>query len=143
MFLVSACLAGIKCRYNGSSKPECEIVDLFRSGEVIAVCPEQLGGLTTPRLPSQFYGGTGDDVLDGKAKLLRADGLDITANYIEGAHAVLRIMKELNLSKAVLKARSPACGVGEVWRENNLVKGYGVCASLLLREGYQVIAGGV
>lgn len=143
MFLVSACLAGIRCRYNGGSKPEREIVDLFKSGEVIAVCPEQLGGLTTPRPPSQFYGGTGEDVLDGKAKLIRQDGVDLTSYYIEGAYAVLRIMKELNLNKAVLKARSPACGVGTVWCENELVNGYGVCSSLLLREGYQVIAGGI
>ena len=124
MFLVSACLAGIKCRYDGASKPAPEIVELYNSGEAILVCPEQLGGLTTPRLPAQFYSGTGEDVLCGKAKVVRKDGADITGNYLEGAKAVLKIMRELGIKDAILKSRSPACGAGIVWREGKLVKGY-------------------
>jgi uncharacterized protein YbbK (DUF523 family) len=142
MILVSACLAGIKCRYNGSSKPESAIVDLYKTGEAIAVCPEELGGLPIPRPPAQFQGGTGEEVLDGKAMLVRADGADVTAQFIAGAEAVLRIMKELNLNEAILKSRSPSCGKGMVYREGKLVPGNGVCAALLLRNGIKVMSGG-
>ena len=142
MILVSACLAGIKCRYNGGSKPEPEIMALYKSGEAIAACPEELGGLAIPRPPAQFQGGTGDDVLKGKARVVREDGADVTENYIAGANAVLRIMRELNLHEATLKARSPSCGMGLVWREGRLVEGNGVCAALLLKEGIKIIVGG-
>ena len=142
MILVSSCLAGIKCRYDGEAKPEPGIEALYKSGEAIAVCPEQLGGLAIPRPPAQFYGGTGDDVLDGKARVVRMDGADVTENYIAGANAVLRIMKELKLREALLKARSPSCGMGMVWREGKLMEGNGVCAALLLREGVKITVGG-
>jgi uncharacterized protein YbbK (DUF523 family) len=141
MILVSGCLAGIKCRYNGGSKPESAIVALYKAGEAIAVCPEELGGLSIPRPSAQFQGGTGEDVLDGKAKLIRADGADVTEQFIAGAKAVLQIMKDLSLKEAILKSRSPSCGIGAVHREGKLVEGNGVCAALLLREGIKVKVG--
>ena len=138
MILISACLAGIPCRYDGSAATNSDMVKLLQSGEAIAVCPEELGGLTTPRSPSQFHGGTGEDVLDRKARLISLDGRDVTKNFIAGAKAVLRIARELNLSKAVMKAKSPSCGKGTVYRGKSLTKGNGVCTALLLRHGFKV-----
>jgi uncharacterized protein YbbK (DUF523 family) len=143
MILVSACLAGINCRYDGGTAPVPDIVDLYESGEAIAVCPEVLGGLATPRLPAQFRGGTGEDVLVGKARVVRSDGVDVTGQFLGGAHAVLRIMKEIGLNEAILKARSPSCGKGLVRNDGRIMKGNGVCAALLLRQGCKVIEGGV
>ncbi len=98
--------------------------------------------MPTPRPPAHLVGGTGDDVLDGKARILTKDGVDVTDQYINGAEAVLRIAQELGLSTAVFKAKSPACGEGRVYCEGKLVRGHGVCTALLLRHCCVVRMGG-
>ena len=138
MVIVSACLAGIDCRYDGRPCPEPEVVDLYRSGGAIALCPEELGGLSTPRPRAFFEGGIGEDVLDGEARVVRANGEDVTRHFIRGAEAVLRVAGELRIKTAILKAGSPSCGKGRVYLGEELVPGNGVCAALLMRKGREV-----
>lgn len=132
--LCSSCLLGIKCRYDGEGKTHPrttpELIRLMRAGLVVPVCPEQLGGLPTPRAPASVVGGDGGDVLDGKARVLTVDGDDVTSSFLRGAHEVLSIARMAGCRNAVLKSKSPSCGSGSA------VGGVlGVTAALLKREG--------
>ncbi len=142
MILVSACLAGVPCRYDGKSCPDREVIGLLPEGEAVALCPEELGGLPTPRSPAEFVGGTGEDVLDGKARVVCRNGEDVTESFVSGAEAVLRVVRDLGVSHAIFRARSPSCGRGRVYVEGKLVKGDGVCTALLLQNGCKVTAKG-
>lgn len=82
MKIVSACLAGINCMWNGESKLCQEVIDLVKQGKAIPICPEQLGGLKTPRIPQEIQNGTGEDVLDGKCKVVNKNGEDVTKQFI-------------------------------------------------------------
>lgn len=142
MLIVSKCLTGCPCRYDGQSKPDPRIAALVVSGEAVAVCPEQLGGLPTPRTPSELT-GTGEDVLDGLAKVVTKDGRDVTAEFIRGAEAALAEAVRVGAGSALLKARSPSCGLGEVYDgtfSGALTEGNGVTAALLMRKGIKVIS---
>jgi len=129
VYLVSGCLLGLACRYDGRVKeyPECRraLADKF----LVPVCPEQLGGLPTPREPADLVGGDGAAVLEGLARVLTRSGGDVTANFVAGAEQVLRIARELQVVGAYLKSGSPSCGAGLV---------LGVTAALLRREGVVV-----
>jgi uncharacterized protein YbbK (DUF523 family) len=103
------------------------------------MCPEELGGLSTPRPPAEISEGDGHDVLDGSARLLRSDGSEVTAEFVAGAQAVLREVKERGIKVALLKSKSPSCGAGTTHAGGQVVSGYGVCAALLLREGIEVM----
>ena len=92
----------------------------------IPVCPEQLGGLATPRTPANLVGGDGHDVLAGRAAVIDANGLDVSAEFIRGAEQVLAIARAQNITLALLKSRSPSCGLGQPT---------GVTAALLLTNG--------
>ena len=138
--IVSACLVGIKCRYDGGDSYDKELVN---SGQpFIPVCPEQLAGLPTPRAKAEIAGGGGGDggpeVLVGRARVLDSNGNDLTARFIAGAEEVLKIMRLTNARRAVLKEKSPSCGVAKIKREGKRVKGMGVLAALLKREGIEV-----
>lgn len=128
LVLVSACLAGLQTRYDGrlAEHPAC----LAELEEVIwiPVCPEQLGGLPTPRSPADIVGGNGNDVLDGRARVICRDGEDVTAEFIRGAKQVLSIAVRHQVKKVLLKARSPSCGVAKT----------GVTTALLIRHGFEV-----
>ena len=128
IIMVSACLAGLTTRYDGKviSYPEC-IAEIERY-RWIPVCPEQLGGLSTPRCPADIIGGDGNDVLDGTARVVCSDGTDVTDAFIKGARQVLDIAERQPVKKIFLKARSPSCGVTAL----------GVTAALLMRSGYDV-----
>ncbi len=142
MKLVSACLCGINCNYKGESKPDKAIIELIMTGDAIPVCPEQFGGLATPRPPSEIRDGTGLDVLDGKAKVINSEGIDVTNEFMKGAFEVLKVAKIANATEAILKARSPSCGHGEVYDGSFgrvLIKGEGVTAALLRRNGITVL----
>ena len=78
MILVSACLVGCRCRYDQGAKPHDPVIALIREGKAVPVCPEQMGGLPTPRLPAEIIGGDGDDVLDGRARVVNVAGEDVT-----------------------------------------------------------------
>jgi len=137
MKIVSACLAGINCKYDGKNKLNRKVRALIKKGEAIVVCPEQLGGLPTPREPANLT-GDGKDVLEGRAKVLTRSGKDVTKNFIRGAREVLRLAKLLRVKEAILKARSPSCGSGRVWISGRVRKGDGVTAALLKKNGIKV-----
>ena len=141
MKLVSACLIGIKCAYYGKSRTNRDLLALFQRGELIPVCPEQLGGLTTPRLEAEIYGGTGKNVIEKKAKVIEKDGTDVTQHFIRGAYEVLYIAKKIGIKEAILKARGPSCGCGRIYDgtfSGTLVDGDGVTTALLKMYGIQV-----
>ncbi len=98
--LVSACLLGMPCRYDASSKPVESVIRLASKYELVPVCPEQLGGLSTPRLPCEICG----------ERVLRSDGEDLSTFYQEGAWKTLQIAKENQVKFAILKEKSPSCG---------------------------------
>ena len=140
--LCSACLLGIKCRYDGRDKPNAKVLDLAKKEILIPVCPEQLGGLSSPRDPSEAA-GIGSEVLDGKAKVVTRAGKDVTQNFIKGAEEVLKLAKLFNIKEAILKQRSPSCGCGKIYDgtfSNTLIDGDGVASALLKRNSINVIS---
>lgn len=143
MILVSACLCGVKCRYNGDAKPDEEVIALLREGKAIPVCPEQLGGLPVPRPPAEIMEGDGEAVLDGSACVRNRQGQDVTQAFIAGAEETLNIARLSGAQKAILKANSPSCGVGVIYDgtfSGNTRAGDGVAAALLRRNGIKVEA---
>jgi uncharacterized protein YbbK (DUF523 family) len=141
MKIVSACLVGINCRFDGKSKLDSHLLKVFKGGELLPVCPEQLGGLPTPRVPAKMVGGDGYDVVDGKTKVINEKNEDVTKNFIRGATEVLRIAKLLNIEEAILESKSPSCGSGKACDEasGSFIKGDGVLTALLKRNGIHVI----
>lgn len=140
--LVSACLLGQACRYDGASKPSAAAfaqVEAWRAAgdEVIAVCPEELGGLGTPRPAAELRGGDGHRVLDGMALVVAtADGSDVTQAFVAGARAALA--QAPGATSALLKANSPSCGVGVTEIDGQRRPGDGVFAALLRRSGVAI-----
>lgn len=139
MFGASACLVGLKTRFDGTDAPDDAVRRLFVEGKVIPLCPEQLGGLTTPRLRSEIAQGSGEDVLDGKSAVLLEDGTDVTLQFLRGANEVLRIVEEMGIKRFYLKKNSPSCGMGKIYVKGKLTKGNGVCAAALMRAGVELI----
>lgn len=140
--LVSACLLGVNCRYDGQNELNEKVTRLAAQEVLIPVCPEQLGGLGTPRESMGIIGGGGSEVLDGKARVVDRSGKDVTENLVRGAEEVLKIAKSLGVKDAILKAKSPSCGCGKIHSgafSDMLVKGNGVTAELLKRNGIHVI----
>lgn len=136
MYLVSACLAGVNSRYDGGNNLSPKIVKLINEGKAILVCPEQLGGLTTPRLPCEIIHGA-----NGNIRVINSEGEDFTKEFNKGAEETLKIAKLVGAKEAVLKARSPSCGKGQVYDgyfKKNLVKGNGITTDLLEKNGIKV-----
>ncbi len=141
MILVSACLVGCRCRYDQGSKPHDPVIALIREGKAVPVCPEQMGGLPTPRLPAEIIGGDGDDVLDGRARVVNSAGEDVTAQFLAGAREALRMAEAAGAAVAILKERSPSCGSAAIYDgsfSGGVRSGVGVTAALLRRHGLQV-----
>lgn len=135
---VSACLLGEPCRYNGTGKLDEAITARARAAGALALCPEVLGGLSTPRQPSEIVGGDGEDVLQGRAKVVDREGRDVTAAFIKGAEEALALCQSAGVEEAVLKARSPSCGAGTIYDGSfcgQCRPGWGVTAALLRRHG--------
>jgi len=137
--LVSACLLGVGCRFDAGHKHCPGLRRRLEGVCVIPVCPEQLGGLPTPRPRSEFQGGVGLDVLAGRTRIVNAEGCDVTDHFLRGARETLRLARTLGAAAAYLKARSPSCGVGEVYDRGQLVAGNGVTAQLLQQHGIRVV----
>jgi uncharacterized protein YbbK (DUF523 family) len=136
MYIVSACLAGINCKYNGGNNLNNEILKLVKEGKAILVCPEQLGGLPTPRLPSEIIFSEKDNL-----KVIDIEGKDVTEKFIKGANETLKIAKDVKAKAAILKSRSPSCGYGYIYDgtfSGKLKKGNGVTADLLKKHGIKV-----
>lgn len=125
LVLVSACLAGLQTRYDARTVASPRCLERLPHTIWLPVCPEQLGGLSTPRCAADIVGGDGSDVLDGKARVICKDGTDVTDSFVKGASQVLEIARRQNVTLIYLKSRSPSCGV----------KKLGVTAALLLRNG--------
>ena len=129
--LVSACLLGTRCRYDGASKAHPEIAALAERHTLIPVCPEQLGGLPTPRTPAERLG----------ARVVTKPGGDVTEQYLRGAEETLKLCKLLGCEAAVLKERSPSCGCEEIYDgtfSGTLTAGDGVTAEVLKAQGIAV-----
>ena len=138
LLLVSACLVGIPCRYDGGSCSHDQLQALAAQGDVLPICPEVSGGLPPPRPPAEIQGGDGGDVLEGRARVVNIEGKDVTAEFLAGAQKALRVARCRSIKEAILKARSPSCGVGQIYDgsfSGRLVEGNGVTAALLKREG--------
>ncbi|MCF2638963.1 DUF523 domain-containing protein [Fusobacterium varium] len=129
--LISGCLLGLKCRYDAKEKKLPEIEKLIEVYNLIPVCPEQLGGLPTPRIPAERVNN----------KVVNQAGVDVTKEYQLGAEEALKIAKLYNCKKAILKEKSPSCGCGKIYDgtfSKNLIVGNGVTADLLLKNGIEI-----
>ena len=129
--IVSACLAGVECRYDCEAKSNSQVQDLAQKGIAFPVCPEQLGGLPTPRPPAERIG----------EKVLDVNDQDVTEEYQQGAKEALKLAKLIGAKKAILKSKSPMCGCGQIYSGNfdeQLVEGDGVFTELLKKNGIEV-----
>lgn len=139
--LISACLLGVNCNYKGScsydfSKNNCFWSSINRKYNIIPICPEQLGGLSTPRIPSELQDSAAN-IESGKGRIVNKKGLDVTKNFVNGANEVLRLSKMYNVHFAVLKSKSPSCGTKTVYDgtfSGVLIDGLGYTAYLLRKS---------
>ena len=132
MVLVSACLLGIACRYDGESKPNEQILSYNRRFSFIPFCPETYGGLSTPRVPAEIQA-------DGR--VVNAEGIDVTAAYQAGAERAVTLCKDFHIHYAILKSRSPACGPENSYDgtfTHTLTEGDGLTAQMLKKKGVEV-----
>lgn len=138
-YLISACLCGIPCRYDGKSTHDPKAEKLLRMRKALPICPEVLGGLPIPRTGMDIAGGEGKDVLAGNAAVISKNGEDVTPFLLRGAFASLEIARKFKIKKAWMKQKSPSCGCGQIKRKGRLVKGDGVTTALFKREGIKVV----
>lgn len=136
MYLVSSCLAGINCRYDGRNSENKFVVELIKQGKAIPVCPEQLGGLPIPRICCEIAINK-----DGSKKVISKYGKDFTKEFLDGGEKTLAIAKITGIKKAILKSKSPSCGCGLIYDgtfSGNLIEGNGTAAELLIKNGIEV-----
>ncbi|MDD4570342.1 MAG: DUF523 domain-containing protein [Tepidanaerobacteraceae bacterium] len=141
-YIISACLVGLNARYDGNSNLVEVFSEMIKTGKAVPFCPEQAGGLSTPRQASEITGGVGDDVLNGKAKVITDNGQDVTQNFLVGAKETLKLAKLLGAKKAILKSKSPSCGCKNIYDgtfSGKLIEGMGVTAAYLQKHGIDVI----
>lgn len=138
MFFVSACLLGLKTRFNGEKKIFPLSMISMPIEKLIPICPEQLGGLSTPRYPAEIKGGSGEDVLSGQARVVNSLGEDITEHFLEGARQVQYLASLYKIEGAFLKDGSPSCGSYYTYDgtfTGKRILGMGVTAAVLKKEG--------
>jgi len=129
IYLVSSCLVGLCTRYDGQIKPDNACLSRLKNSAWIPVCPEQLGGLPTPREAADLSGGDGNQVLTGQARVVTKSGLDVTAQFINGANQVLKIAQSQKITAVLLKSKSPSCAATATM---------GVTAALLASHGFEI-----
>lgn len=133
MIMISACLCGIDCKYNGKNNKNDKCVELLKDNKAICFCPEQLGGLTTPRIPSEIRSD----------KVVSKEGIDVTDNFIRGAKEAFKIAQITGIKKAIMKDGSPSCGVHYIYDgtfTGNKIEGVGITTRLFLSNNIEVIA---
>lgn len=133
MILVSACLLGCNCKYSGGHNYNEEVIEYLKGKTFISACPEELGGLSTPRMPCEIVGD----------KVMNSMGEDVSEAFYEGVEKTLQLAKENQVTLAILQARSPSCGVGRIYDGNfvgRLIDGDGITAEKLKEAGIEVIA---
>lgn len=143
MIMVSACLFGVNCKYNGKNNYNRRLCRALQGQEILLFCPEQAGGLAAPRPPAEIQGGDGHAVLKGKARVVNKMGEDLTQYFIKGAQEASRLAKETRPDLAILKSRSPSCGVGQVYDgsfSSSLRTGDGVASSMLRELGIPIVS---
>lgn len=131
--MVSACLLGEDCKYNGGNNRNEVLIDKLKNHEVIPICPEVMGGLSIPRMPAEIVGGI----------VKTADGTSVDAEFRNGAKKALEIAKEKGVELAVLQPRSPSCGCGQIYDGSfcgKLITGNGIFAQLLIDNGIKVVS---
>ncbi|HAO93809.1 MAG: hypothetical protein A2X93_00890 [Deltaproteobacteria bacterium GWC2_56_8] len=136
--IVSACLLGLKTRYDGNDALNAEVLKELNGAIPIPVCPEVLGGLPTPRPKAEIDQGDGASVLEGSSRVVDEKGRDCTAEFIRGALAVLEIARLTGAREAFLKEKSPSCGVALISKKGGQEKGLGVTAALLKKDGVEI-----
>ena len=142
MYLISAWLCGVNCKYNGLNNYNEICNNLFISGNAILVCPEQLGGLSTPRIPSEIIDKS-LNIIDHHRKVINKDEVDVTLNFLKGAQETLKIAQKLNITKAILKDGSPSCGVNYIYDgsfSGKKINGIGITAQLLKESSIDIIS---
>ena len=141
MILVSACLLGIDCKYSGSNNKNDSVLKYLEGKTYVIACPEQLGGLTTPRNPSEIVKIGENEV--NEYKLLSNEGKDVSENFIKGAEETLKIAKIFNCTEAILKEGSPSCGSSFIYDGSftgKKISGQGVTTHLLRKNNIKVIS---
>ncbi|MCP3873521.1 MAG: DUF523 domain-containing protein [Desulfobacteraceae bacterium] len=143
--LISACLAGDLVRYDARHVPIKDplVKDWSRNDLLLKVCPEVSGGLKIPRLPAQILNGNGLDVLNKKAKVIDIEGYDVTHSFVKGAEYAFSLVKKFDIKIAVLKEKSPSCGVHSIYDghfNSILIPGFGVTAAMLRKNGIKVFS---
>ncbi|QZY53688.1 DUF523 domain-containing protein [Crassaminicella profunda] len=136
MYLVSACLAGVNCRYDSSNILNKKIGQLVKEGKAIAICPEMIAGLNTPRACCEMVQDH-----EGRKKIISNEGEDFTKEFMDGAMKTLEIIKTIGIKKAILQSRSPSCGYGRIYDgtfNGTLKEGNGLVAELLIKNGIKV-----
>ena len=137
MIIVSACLVGINCKYNGDNNDNDKVKEYLKDKEYIIICPEQLGGLTTPRNPSEIIN------INGERKVFTCDNIDVTKNFINGAKESLKIAKIYNCKKALLKEGSPSCGCNFIYDgtfSGKKIPGQGITTTLFKENNIEVFS---
>jgi len=131
MILVSACLAGVECRYNSTSHAIPKIIEMVKKGKAIPICPELLAGLSIPRHPAEQQNGT----------ILSSNGDNQTSDYLLGSTIALKIALLIHCEKAIVKSNSPTCGCGVIYDgtfSGRLITGDGLFTKLLKENGIEV-----
>jgi uncharacterized protein YbbK (DUF523 family) len=137
--LVSACLLGKACRFDGQDRRHPDLIEAL-GDEAVAFCPEEAGGLGTPRPPARIEGDGGEAVLDGLARVLSEVGVDVTEAYLEGARRAVVLAEREGCEAAYLKESSPSCGCARVHTSEGLLPGCGVATAMLRRAGIATIS---
>ena len=130
--LVSACLLGINCKYNGKNNYNEKLVEYLKDKSIIPICPEIYGGLPTPRIPSEIK----------EDRVINKEGVDVTENFLRGAKETLELAQKFNAKKAILKAKSPSCGYGLIYDgsfSDKLIEGSGITAKILEQNGIEIL----
>jgi len=140
VYIVSACLVGLKTRYDGSHAKSESLIGKIEKECFLPICPEQLGGLSTPRVPAVIEGGDGLQVLEGQAKVINGKGIDVSKQFLKGAYQVLKMAKAFEVTVCYLKDGSPSCGVHFTSGNQGRIPGCGVMAALLKQEGFKIVA---
>lgn len=136
MIGVSACLLGVNCTYRGDANTQEKLKALFEKGEAVAICPEVLSGLMTPRAPSEI-------ISENPLRIQTNRGIDVTKAYLHGAQKALAYLQRHNITTVVLKANSPSCGIGHIYDgtfSHTLIPGDGITARILKANGISLLS---
>ena len=143
MIVVSACLLGINCKYNGNNNENEKVINYLKDKKYIPICPEQLGGLSTPRNPAEIIDGNGYDVINSKSNIKDKKGKDVTKKFVNGANECLKIANMYGCKKAILKEGSPSCGSNFIYDgtfSGNKIEGVGTTTALFRNHKIEVIS---